>query len=115
MSEKLEAYYGLPSEVKFCQRCVISNQRPSSRSEFKHDKDSKTVAIHFDEEGICDACRYHEKKAQTIDFAQREEELKELCDRYRRNDGRYSRLWMILLRSCGNSGTTCFSYSDRKC
>ena len=87
MSEKPEAYYGLPQDVKFCKRCVISNQRPASRSEFKHDKTSKTVAIHFDEEGICDACRYHEKKAQTIDWSQREAELKDLCDRYRRTDG----------------------------
>jgi N-acetyl sugar amidotransferase len=89
MSEKPEAYYGLPQDVQFCKRCVISNQRPASRSEFRHDKTSKTVAIHFDEEGICDACRYHEKKAQTIDWSQREAELKDLCDRYRRTDGRY--------------------------
>ena len=26
----LEVKYGLPPEVKFCVRCVISNQRPSS-------------------------------------------------------------------------------------
>ena len=30
MSDKLEAYYGLPNEVMFCKKCVISNQRPSS-------------------------------------------------------------------------------------
>ena len=36
MSEKLEAYYGLPEEVKFCTNCVISNQRPSSTVEFKN-------------------------------------------------------------------------------
>ncbi len=35
MSEKLEAYFGLPNEVKFCTRCVISNQRPNSSIEFK--------------------------------------------------------------------------------
>ena len=26
----LEAKFGLPREVRFCARCVISNQRPSS-------------------------------------------------------------------------------------
>ena len=26
---KLEAYYGLPQEVKFCTKCVMSNQRPA--------------------------------------------------------------------------------------
>ena len=35
---KLEAYYGLPNEVKFCKKCVISNQRPSSTIEFKSEK-----------------------------------------------------------------------------
>jgi N-acetyl sugar amidotransferase len=67
----------------------MSNQRPSSRSEFKHDKNSKTVPIHFDNEGVCDACRYHERKASAIDWSGRREELGKLCDRYRRNDGHY--------------------------
>ena len=25
-----KAYFGLPEKVKFCKRCVISNQRPST-------------------------------------------------------------------------------------
>ncbi len=89
MSQPLEAYYGLPSEVKFCKKCVMSNQRPSSKSEFNHGKETKTVAINFDENGVCDACRYHEVKAQTIDWSQRAKELEQLCDKYRRNDGYY--------------------------
>ena len=31
---KLEAFFGLSKEVKFCKRCLISNQRPSSSVEF---------------------------------------------------------------------------------
>ena len=31
---KLEAKFGLPSDVAFCKSCVISNQRPSSTVEF---------------------------------------------------------------------------------
>jgi len=31
-----KSYFGLPSEVKFCKKCVISNQRPSSTIEFKN-------------------------------------------------------------------------------
>ena len=38
---KLEAYYGLPSKVKYCKKCVISNQRPSSTVEFKNEKGEK--------------------------------------------------------------------------
>ena len=32
----LEAYYGLPKDIVFCTRCVMSNQRPTSAVEFKH-------------------------------------------------------------------------------
>ncbi len=28
--------YGLPQDVRFCRRCVISNQRPNSAVEYKH-------------------------------------------------------------------------------
>lgn len=84
-----EAMYGLPQQVQFCKRCVISNQRPNSAVEFKHSKDSKKTTINLDDEGVCDACRFAERKHQTIDWNQREEELKELCDRNRRNDGGY--------------------------
>ena len=35
---KKEVYFGLPSKVKFCKKTLISNQRPSSEIEFKHNK-----------------------------------------------------------------------------
>ena len=84
-----EVKYGLPADVKFCKRCVISNQRPNSAVEFTHTNASKKATIHFDEHGICDACRFTEQKNKTIDWKQREEQLHELCDRHRRHDGRY--------------------------
>jgi N-acetyl sugar amidotransferase len=84
-----EAFYGLPQEVKFCKRCVISNQRPNSAVEYKHTKESKKQTIHFDEHGVCDACNYGERKRQGIDWTLREKELVDLCDRYRKNDGSY--------------------------
>ena len=87
--EDLIALYGLPKEVKFCKRCVISNQRPASAVEFKHDINTKKQTIHFDEEGICDACRMHEKKEREIDWKKREKELFALCDKYRKSDGSY--------------------------
>lgn len=88
MNQKLETFYGLPSEVKFCSRCVMSNQRPASAIEFKHTKDSKKTTMHFDEEGVCDACRTSEQK-EKISWEQREQELVELLDRYRSKDGSY--------------------------
>lgn len=88
MSEALEAYYGLPREVRFCKKCVISNQRPNSTVEFKHNKDSKKETIGFDAEGVCDACRVAEQK-KAIDWGERDRQLRALCDRYRKNDGSY--------------------------
>ena len=33
--------YGLPSDIKYCKKCVISNQRPNTTIEFKHTSKSK--------------------------------------------------------------------------
>jgi N-acetyl sugar amidotransferase len=87
--KQLEVYYGLPREVRFCTRCVISNQRPSSVVEFKNTGNEPKPTIGFDEEGVCSACRFAERKEKFIDWKTREEELLELCDRHRSKDGRY--------------------------
>lgn len=85
-----DAYYGLPEEVKFCKKCVISNQRPSSTVEFKHPKNEKNKeVIAFDGNGVCEACRYAEIKDQEIDWKAREERLEELLAAHRRSDGGY--------------------------
>lgn len=80
--------YGLPTKVRFCKKCTMNNQRPSSTIEFKNKPGDKKRAIAFDNNGICEACRYAERK-KTIDFEKREQDLQDLCDRFRRNDGRY--------------------------
>lgn len=85
---KLETFYGLPPEVKFCKKCIMSNQRPASTVEFKHTKDSKKVTMGFDEHGVCDACRANEQK-NSIDWKSREEQLLKVLDKYRRTDGGY--------------------------
>lgn len=87
-NEVLQAKYGLPREVVFCKRCVMSNQRPSSSVEFKHDKNRNVGNLHIDEGGICDACRVAEQK-ERIDWKKREEELLRLLDKHRRPDGSY--------------------------
>jgi N-acetyl sugar amidotransferase len=66
--------YTLPSEVKFCRKCTVSNQRPR---------------ITFDEHGVCSACNFAEYKKSHFDWDQREKELLELCDKHRRTDGAY--------------------------
>lgn len=86
--DTLEAYYGLPKAVKFCSRCVMSNQRPVSSVEFKHKKDSTKTTLHFDKNDVCDACRNADVKEQ-IDWLKREDALLQLLEKYRRNDGYY--------------------------
>jgi len=87
--EMLEAFYGLPQKVVFCKSCVISNQRPSSTVEFKHTRNEAKKTIGFGEDGICDACRYHQTKEHTIDWKKREEALVAVLDKYRKKDGGY--------------------------
>ena len=85
-----EAYFGLPKEVVFCTRCLMSNQRPSSYPEFKHTKSRITPTLKIDAEGVCDACRWNEwKRSQKVDWAAREEQLLKLLDKHRRTDGGY--------------------------
>lgn len=83
-----EALYGLPKEVMFCESCVISNQRPSSTIEFKNDGKKGKTTISFDDSNICDACKVKDQKDK-IDWKERETQLRELCDKYRKNDGSY--------------------------
>jgi len=78
----LDALYGLPKDVIFCTRCVISNQRPR---------------ITFNDDGVCSACTYWEKKDVVISWAEREDELRDLCDRYRKSDGSFD----VLVPSSG--------------
>ena len=40
-ADQLDAKYGLPKEVGFCKRCVMSNQKPNSAVEYQHTKESK--------------------------------------------------------------------------
>ncbi len=66
--------YKLPRQVRYCTKCVISNQRPR---------------ITFDADGVCNACKFSERKHTRIDWEPRGKELKALCDRFRRNDGSF--------------------------
>lgn len=85
----LPTRYGLPQQVHFCKKCVISNQRPNSAVEFQHTASSRKATINFDDDGVCDACRVAEQKNHGIDWEDRERQLRALCDRYRRTDGHY--------------------------
>lgn len=87
---ELEVFYGLPREVRFCTECSMSNQQPMSSNEYLHRQDSSKTTLAFDEDGLCNACRFNKlKRSGEIDWAERERELIELCNEYRRDDGAY--------------------------
>lgn len=88
-SSSYEAHWGLPSQVEFCKRCVISNQRPNSTVEYRHNTSSTKPTVAFDKDGVCDACNISILKESQVDWAQREEELQDLCNRFRSKDGSY--------------------------
>ncbi len=77
----------LPKEVTFCQRCVVSNQRPR---------------ILFDDEGICSACRFAYEKYHLINWKEREEQLVQLLDQHRRKDGS----WDIIVPCSGGKDSS---------
>ncbi len=87
--EKVKSKYGLPKKVVFCSKCVISNQRPSSSIEFKSSNPFNKKGINIEEDQVCSACKFHEKKEKGIDWNKREKELLKLLDKYRKNDGSY--------------------------
>ena len=87
-NKKNVALYGLPEKVIYCKKCVISNQRPGSTIEFKSTNKEKKKAMNLDDKGVCDACNFASKK-KTTDWNERNRELEELCNKYRKSDGTY--------------------------
>ena len=65
-----------------------------SQSEAKHDREFKNKpgdlkqAIKFNEEQICSACLFAAEKSR-IDWQKRDEELREVCNKFRKTDGSY--------------------------
>ena len=88
--DKLEVKYGLPRKVKFCNECNISNQQPLSSNEYQNQKTSSKTTLKFDEKGVCHACNFNKLKSNDeIDWEEREKELIDLCNKYRKTDGSY--------------------------
>ena len=79
---------GLPENVVFCKKCVISNQKPISSIESKHIKNDRKLTTTFNE-GICDACKWAYEKEFSINWEKRSDELTKLCNKHRKNNGEY--------------------------
>ena len=57
--------------MKYCKNCLMPGTKPG---------------LILDNQGICQACRHYEIR-KTVDYSARFEELKNLADKYRREDG----------------------------
>ena len=57
--------------MKFCSKCVMPNTKPD---------------LHFDESGVCDACRTQSDKDTDIDWKQREKHFLALVDKHKSNN-----------------------------
>ena len=88
MRKKLKTYYGLPPNVIFCKKTLISNQRPQSEIEFKHNLRTKKKTLHIDKNGISDTWKYSRIKKR-IDYSLRKEKLLKLLDKHRGKYGEY--------------------------
>lgn len=58
--------------MRYCKRCLFPETKPD---------------LSIDDEGVCDACRSAELKAEAIDWDVRREELREILERYKSADG----------------------------
>ena len=74
-------------EIIFCKKCVESNQRFMGSIQHADTKNSVRQRTNF-ENGICGACKYFEEKKK-INWKNREDELKDILEKYRKNDGNY--------------------------
>ena len=68
---------GLNPKVKFCENCLMSNQRPNMVAEHYNTIDKKKDTIKF-HGNICDACKLANDKKE-IDWEQRKNHLKLLA------------------------------------
>ena len=64
--------FGMPEKVKFCKKCIISNQRPDSTIEFESKNTFKKKGILIEKNNICSACKYNEMKDKEINWKERE-------------------------------------------
>ena len=47
---------GLPLKVKYCVKCNLSNQRPTSVNEYFHTSSTQHSTVEFDKNGVCYGC-----------------------------------------------------------
>ena len=90
-NKNLNPMYGMPSEVKYCTKCNVTNQTPTTTNEYEHDKNTRQIPIEFDENNVCYGCNVNEKKWNgKVDWKEREKELIELSKKFKNFKGQYN-------------------------
>ena len=64
----------------------MNNQKPNAVVETSTKNISRKF-MKINDDGVCDACKYHKIKENKINWDEREIELKKILDKYRKNDG----------------------------
>jgi N-acetyl sugar amidotransferase len=82
-------------KIVYCKKCVMSNQRPR---------------LQFNDDGICAACLYSEYKKTMIDWDKREQELSDICDKFRSEDGS----WDCVVPGSGGKDSGYVTYMLKK-
>lgn len=82
--------------IKYCTKCIMPSTRPR---------------IEFDEDGVCNACQYHEEKQKRIDWQARRCLLEKICEEHKRFDGYWD---CIVPASGGKDSTFIADYLKRK-
>jgi N-acetyl sugar amidotransferase len=101
--KKNKTLFNLPRKVLFCEKTLISNQRPQSSLEFYHNIHSQKKTISFDQNNISESWHYSRKK-KNINFQTREQMLLRLLDKHR---GKYGEFDCIVPGSGGKD--SCFA------
>lgn len=78
-------------DIKYCTKCLMPNSRPR---------------IVFDENGVCNACLYTEKKHEGIDWDERKQEFLQLLNSYRSKHGR----WDCIVPWSGGKDSSSIAY-----
>lgn len=83
-----------PKKIIYCKKCVYSNQKVVPSKIVEDDQNhSNRIFLRFGKDGVCSACEAVEKKftdkKYKIDWKQRENQLRDILDKYRSRNGSY--------------------------
>jgi N-acetyl sugar amidotransferase len=91
LDNNFNSMYGMPNEVKYCTKCNVTNQTPTTTNEYEHDKNTQQIPIEFNENDVCYGCVVNEKKWNgKVDWQEREKELIELSKKFKNFKGQYN-------------------------